>query len=213
MSFVLGRGECLALFGPNGAGKTTLLRLLGGLLRPDTGSVTLEGSRIGNGTSLRARVGFISHRTMLYPALTALENIVFTAKMYGLDNPRVSAMEVLGKMGIERTNVPVRMLSRGMQQRVSIARATVNRPSILLGDEPYSGLDEAGASALTLALRDLKTSGAALVIVTHQLSEGLDLADRVAVMRDGRFIRHESAEDMNRAEYASQYRRLVTADA
>ena len=209
----LGAGECLALFGPNGAGKTTLLRLLGGLLKPDQGNITLGGAPFGASTALRARIGMISHRTMLYPALTALENLEFTARLYGIPEAGAAARKVLGQLGIERLNSPVRLLSRGMQQRVSIARAIVNSPLLLLADEPYTGLDDAGAQALTTVLRDLKKAGAALVLVTHQLNEGLEIADHVAVMVDGAFLRYQSGAEVNRSEYASEYRDMVTANA
>ncbi len=206
-------GECLALFGPNGAGKTTLLRLLGGLLKADEGSVTLGGSVLGSNTALRARIGVISHRTMLYPALTAAENVEFAAKLYGRPDARSAARAVLQRLGIELADTPVRLLSRGMQQRVSIARALVNDPVLLLADEPYTGLDESGSQALTSVLRDLKKEGAALVVVTHQLNEGLELADHLAVMINGTVVRYQASTDVSRSEYAAQYRDMVTANA
>lgn len=213
VGFALVAGECLALFGPNGAGKTTLLRLLGGLLKPNEGTVSLTGTPIADNTALRSRIGIISHRTMLYPALTALENLEFAGKLYGVRDARQVAASVLSRMGIERMNSPVRLLSRGMQQRVSIARAIVNSPVLLLADEPYTGLDDSGAQALTNLLLELKRDGAGLVLVTHQLNEGLELADHVAVMVNGAFARYQSRAEVNRSEYASQYRHLVTGNA
>ncbi len=201
------------MFGPNGAGKTTLLRLLGGLLKPDDGSVTLAASKLGEHMILRAKIGLVSHRTMLYPALTALENLEFAAKLYGTSDAERAARRALERLRVEQVNVPVRLLSRGMQQRVSIARAVVNSPLLLLADEPYSGLDESGAQALTTVLRELKSDGAALVLVTHQLNEGLEIADNVAVMIDGAFARYQSSTDVSRSEYAAQYRDMVTASA
>ena len=212
VGFSLGAGECLALFGPNGAGKTTLLRVLGGLLKPDAGTVTLAGSGVTENKS-RAQIGLISHRTMLYPALTALENVEFTAGLYRIRNAGDAARKALTRVGLGKVSGPVRMLSRGMQQRVSIARAIVNSPVLLLADEPYTGLDEAGAQALTSVLGELKSDGAALVLVTHQLNEGLEIADNVAVMVNGAFARYQSSKDVNRADYASQYRDMVTARA
>lgn len=213
VSFELGAGESLALFGPNGAGKTTLLRLLGGLLKPDEGSVTLAGAALGGNTMLRAKIGMISHRTMLYPALTAMENVEFAARLYGKSDAATAAADALGRLGIEQVRTPVRLLSRGMQQRVSIARALVNRPVLLLADEPYTGLDESGAQALTSVFRELTQEGAALVLVTHQLNEGLEIADHAAVMVDGAFIRYQSSEQVSRGEYAAQYRAMVAANA
>ena len=212
VGFSLVAGECLALFGPNGAGKTTLLRVLGGLLKPNSGTVTLGGVVVSEKQS-RARIGLISHRTMLYPALTALENVEFTARLYGIADAHAAAQQALAKLGVASSSVPVRMLSRGMQQRVSIARAVVNSPTLLLADEPYTGLDESGAQALTAVLRGLKNDGASLVLVTHQLNEGLEIAENVAVMIDGAFVRYQSNREVNRGEYAAQYRDMVTAHA
>lgn len=213
MSFDLEPGECLALFGPNGAGKTTLLRLLGGLLKPDEGSISLAGSALGENAIIRAKIGMISHRTLLYPALTAMENVEFAARLYGKSDASTAARAVLKRLGIEQVGTPVRLLSRGMQQRVSIARALVNAPVLLLADEPYTGLDDSGAQALTNVLKELKGYGAALVVVTHQLNEGLDLADRVAVMLDGAFVRYQSSAEVSRSEYAAEYRDMVSASA
>lgn len=213
MSFELAAGESLALFGPNGAGKTTLLRLLGGLLKADEGSVVLGGSVLGENTALRGQIGMISHRTMLYPALSAAENVEFAARLYGKPDAPAASRSVLDRLGIEQPNIPVRLLSRGMQQRVSIARALVNTPVLLLADEPYTGLDESGAQALTSVLRELKSDGAAMVLVTHQLNEGLELADHAAVMINGAVVSYQASANVSRSEYAAQYRDMVTANA
>jgi heme exporter protein A len=149
---------------------------------------------------------------MLYEALTARENIQFIAGLYALPDPRAAAMEALRKMRIEeRADTVVRALSRGMQQRVSIARAVVHAPRVLLLDEPYSGLDEGGASALTQLLIELRRAGAALIIVTHNLAEGLELATQSVIMQAGRFVHHELGTASDHASYAERYRELVTS--
>jgi heme exporter protein A len=214
VSFNLGAGECLALFGPNGAGKTTLLRLLAGLLSPSAGSCRVGGMTLRDGREARAQVGLVSHASMLYAALSARENVEFAAKMYGLSDPAGAAREALATMRVlDRAEAPVRALSRGLQQRVSIARAIVHAPRLLLCDEPYTGLDEVGSAALTEALAERRESGASLLLVTHNLSEGLALATHVAIMRRGRFVRYETRTDVDAASYASEYRELVTLDA
>ena len=206
-------GECLALFGPNGAGKTTLLRMLAGLLKPTAGSASVAGVRLPGGAEARSAVGLISHQSMLYAALSARENVEFTARLYGLADPRGSADSALRRMRIaDRASAPVRSLSRGLQQRVSIARAIVHEPRVVLLDEPYTGLDESGAAALTAALQSLMARGAALVLVTHNLGEGLALATHAAVMRRGRLVRHDEARGtLELSAYAAEYRELVGA--
>ena len=213
VDFTLGAGECLALFGPNGAGKTTLLRLIAGLLKPTAGRIRLQGIDVRRDAQARAEVGLISHQSMLYAPLTALENIEFTARLYGLSDPRAAACVALEAMHVlDRAHAPVRTLSRGLQQRVSIARAMVHEPRVVLLDEPYSGLDESGAAALTALLQSLRARGAALVIVTHNVNEGLALATHAAIMTDGRFARLEQrsgAREFDAQRYAAEYRDLV----
>ncbi len=214
VSLALDAGDCLALFGPNGAGKTTLLRLLAGLLKPTSGTARVAGESLRGDAGARGRVGLISHQSMLYGALTARENLVFAARLYGLDDPAGAAERSLASMRIlDRADAPVRALSRGMQQRVSIARATVHEPRVVLLDEPYTGLDAAGAAALTAMLERLRASGAALVLVTHNVSEGLELSTHAAIMRDGRFVRHQARAAIDAGTYVSEYRDLVEADA
>lgn len=210
LTFSLGAGDCLALFGPNGAGKTTLLRILSGLLKPTSGRASIAGISLPGGESVRARVGIVSHHSMLYPALTARENVAFAARMFGIGDPDAAALTALRRMRMDdRAETPVRVLSRGMQQRTSIARALVHSPAVLLLDEPYTGLDEAGADALTSTLRALRDGGSTLVLVTHHLSEGLALASHAAIMRAGRFARVDAAADVDPSRYAQQYRSLV----
>jgi heme exporter protein A len=210
VSFTLGAGDCLALFGPNGAGKTTLLRLVAGLLAPGQGSVHVNGVSLKAGAEARAQVGLVSHASMLYGALTVRENVELAARLHGLADPGAAAMEALALMGVDdRADTPARTLSRGLQQRVSIARAMVHAPRLLLCDEPYTGLDVAGSAALTEVLTERREAGAALLLVTHNLTEGLALATQAAIMRRGRFVRHEARELLDPGSYHSEYRELA----
>ena len=212
VTFSMAVGECLALFGPNGAGKTTLLRVLAGLLKPTSGSARISGIPLPGGSLARARVGLISHHTMLYDALSPRENVSFAARLYGIRQPRTRVDDALQRMSmLERADTPVRSLSRGMQQRVSIARAMVHSPQIVLADEPYSGLDDSGARALTALLRELLSAGTSIIIVTHNLLEGLSLATHAAVMQRGKFLRYDSAERIDRASYTELYREALAA--
>ena len=210
----LGAGESLALFGPNGAGKTTLLKLIAGLLAPTSGSVRVLGHALRADSASRASIGLISHQSMLYRALTSVENVEFAAKLYGLDSPRDAAMAALERMRVaDRARTPVRALSRGLQQRVAIARSIVHEPALLLLDEPYTGLDAAGAAALTDMLRELRNARATLVLVTHNVDEGLAVASRAAIMLDGRFAREDDCAALDASAYRAAYRSLVVGDA
>ncbi len=213
VSLSLGAGECLALFGPNGAGKTTLLRLLGGLLKPSEGSATLHGHALPGNASTRRMIGLISHHAMLYAPLTVRENVRFAAECQGLRDAAAATVDALTRLRVlDRADTPVRLLSRGLQQRVSIARALVHRPRLLLLDEPYTGLDELGARALTQALHELKSDGATLVLVTHHLGEGLALATDAAIMMHGKFVATDRAplSGFHVGHYADRYRDLVS---
>lgn len=216
VSLELAPGECLALFGPNGAGKTTLLRMLGGQLKPTHGTVHLHGHRLPGEAATRQLVGLISHHTMLYDALTAHENVQFAAECHGVQNAGQMAMDALALLKVgARAATPVRLLSRGLQQRVSIARALVHNPRLVLLDEPYTGLDETGARALTRALQQLLLLGATLVLVTHHLGEGLALATRASIMMNGSIVRTDLAppNGFDSVTYAALYRSLTAQEA
>jgi heme exporter protein A len=213
VTFSLAPGECLALFGPNGAGKTTLLRVLAGLLRPTSGSARVAGIQLPGGSLARSRIGLISHHTMLYEALSSRENVSFSARLYGIRDARARVADSLQRMSmLERADTPIRFLSRGMQQRVSIARAMVHSPQLVLADEPYSGLDESGARALTSLLQELRSTGTAIIIVTHNLVEGLSLATHAAVMQRGKLVRYDSVDRIDTGSYAATYREALAAN-
>jgi heme exporter protein A len=212
VTLALAEGDCLALFGPNGAGKTTLLRLLGGLLKPTRGTTRLHGIPLPGPAETRRLVGLISHHAMLYPALTVRENVRFAAECQGVPDADRATTAVLERLRVlDREHMAVRFLSRGLQQRVSIARALVHGPRLVLLDEPYTGLDEVGALVFTEALRDLKAGGATLVLVTHNLVEGLSLATRAVIMRDGAFVHDEPlpAVGFDLPAFQARYRTLV----
>ncbi|MDQ8163245.1 MAG: heme ABC exporter ATP-binding protein CcmA [Gemmatimonadota bacterium] len=212
VSLSLPEGACLALFGPNGAGKTTLLRLLGGLLKPTSGETRLHGQPLPGAADTRRLVGLISHHAMLYPALSVRENVRFAAECQGVIDADAATTRALTQLRVlDRADTAVRFLSRGLQQRVSIARALVHGPQLVLLDEPYTGLDETGAQALTDALRELKTLGATLVLVTHNLAEGLAVATQSAIMRDGALVDEQPvvADGFDVPGYQARYRALV----
>ncbi len=190
ISFRLLTGDSLAVFGPNGAGKTTLLRALAGLLRPDDGEVWFGGERLERGNAAhRRRVGLISHHSLLYDGLTAAENLAFYARLYGIAEPRRAAQRALEGVGLaERAGDAVATFSRGMVQRLAIARALLHDPEVMLLDEPFSGLDQRAAAALRDVLGRLRAERRTMVLVTHNLDEGLELASHVAIQVAGRFV-------------------------
>jgi len=183
-------GEALAVAGPNGAGKSTLLRLLAGLMRPTAGEVRVLGRALtGAAAEARRAIGLLSHQSLLYDDLTLAENLTFAARLYGLPRPAESARAALEQAGLgARAGDLPRRLSRGLLQRAAIARALLHRPRVLLLDEPFTALDAASADRLRETLRARRADGLGLVIVTHHLAEVWDVATRVAVMVEGRWV-------------------------
>ena len=189
VSFQLEPGELLTVFGPNGAGKTTLLRMLGGVMRPDSGQVRVAGAPADVASrDWRHRVGIVSHQSLLYGQLTITENLQFYGRLFGLTDLKTRIPERLESMGLlDRARTPVRELSRGLKQRVALARALLHDPEVVLLDEPYTGLDPHASAVLREQLALLKDGRRTVVLVTHNLKQGLELADRVAIQVQGRF--------------------------
>ena len=207
VSFDLNKGEFLTIFGPNGAGKTTLIKVLAGLTRPTSGSAHIDGFDVlESNAELRSQIGVISHTTCLYPDLTAVENLLFYAKLYGLDDPEKRADESIREAGLQlRRHDPVRTYSRGMQQRMAIARATLHDPSVLFLDEPFTGLDLRATNALKDHLHDLHTGKRTIIMTTHDMSCGLELCDRVAIQNKGRFLLLESINCIDQENFETFY--------
>ena len=207
VSFDLNKGEFLTIFGPNGAGKTTLIKVLTGLTRPTSGSAHIDGFDVlESNAELRSQIGVISHTTCLYSNLTALENLLFYAKLYGLDDPEKRANESIREAGLQlRRHDPVRTYSRGMQQRMAIARATLHDPSVLFLDEPFTGLDLRATNALKEHLHDLHTGERTIIMTTHDMSCGLELCDRVAIQNKGRFLLLESIDRIDQKNFETFY--------
>lgn len=210
VSFDLPQGAFLSVFGPNGAGKTTLLRMLATLSRPSAGSMIIDGiDAKENPDKLRSHVGLISHNSMLYPDLTAEENLVFYGRLYGVANPEARALELLDAVGLKHRRLDrVRTFSRGMTQRVSIARALVHDPSVVLLDEPYSGLDPHAVDIFD-RLIEQQREGRTFVMVSHDFEKGSALADYVLVMARGRIVRFAERSEIATADLREIYRTTV----
>lgn len=181
-------GDSVLLYGPNGAGKTTLLRVLSTLARPSEGKVLYDGADVqAHPAAAKAAIGFVSHTTFLYGELTARENLEFAGKLFGLADrsQRVDAVLELFHLR-ERADTHVRELSRGYQQRVSLARAFLHDPQFLLLDEPFTGLDAASAEALQGVMRRLQEQGKALIFSTHDFEQGNAIARRLVALEGGK---------------------------
>jgi heme exporter protein A len=181
-------GASLALFGDNGAGKTTLLRILAGLLRPSRGEARIEGvPALTAGPALRRRVGFLSHRPLVWGGLTADENLRLVGRLYGLsDDATGAALERVGLAAHAGTRA--RDLSQGQRQRLGVARALVAEPDLLLLDEPHAGLDGRGSELLDTLLEGLRGS-ATIVLATHDHERGRRLCQNALTLTDGRLAR------------------------
>ena len=184
------RGEFLTLLGHNGAGKTTLLRVLATLLKPTSGDVCLEGISLkDNAGEIRRRIGVVAHQTFLYDDLTAYENLKFYGTLYNVPNLHERIPEVCTAAGIaSRLHDKVRTLSRGMQQRVSIARAVIHSPQIMLLDEPDTGLDQHASLMLKEMLDTFNPGNQTVVMVTHNLQRGFDMANRLLILSHGKTV-------------------------
>ncbi len=179
-------GACLALIGRNGAGKTTLLRTIAGFSRPGRGEIRIFGNPPRDAEA-RRMMGFIGHGISVYDELSALENLTLFGKLYGLADPRASALEWLERTGLERVKDGlVREFSRGMRQRLAVARAFLHEPAVLLLDEPFTALDDRAIAVLQRLLREGLAAGKTIVMSTHQLREALELATDVALLARGK---------------------------
>lgn len=209
----LAQGEFLSLFGPNGAGKTTLMRIVATLSKPTSGAVTLNGVPTTHaGGAVRHQLGLVSHQTLLYPDLTAQENLQFFGRMYDVPALPERVNEVLDLVGLfARRHDLVRTYSRGMQQRLAIARAIIHDPGIMLLDEPYTGLDPHAAEILRGVLQRLVFQDRTVIMTTHDLDRGLDLCDRVAILANGRIVFEARREEMDVEDFANIYRDHVAA--
>lgn len=192
-------GEVVLLMGKNGAGKTTLLRLIAGLLKPTRGTIARRGS-----------VGLVAHYTMLYDALTARENLAFVARLHGIPptEPVEDALTHLGLGGAMDQRIAT--FSRGMLQRLAIARALLPGPEILLLDEPLTGLDDAGSQVVLGVLTQLRVRGCAVVIATHQIAELTHLCSRVGYLIHGQIAALEPLDGRDRAAVMDRYRALAS---
>jgi heme exporter protein A len=200
-------GEFVTLVGPNGAGKTTLLRIVATLQKPSAGSVTVGGWSLPHEAGrVRNHIGLVSHHALLYGDLSAAENLEFYARLYQLDHRQERVAAALQLVGLAaRQRDPVRSFSRGMLQRLTIARATLHEPDVLLFDEPYTGLDQDATALLDDLLRQEVARGRTIFMITHDLARGLDLCQRIAILNRGKIAHVLQRQSTTPAEFLSLY--------
>lgn len=202
-------GEIVALLGPNGAGKSTLLRILAALTKPTYGTASVAGFQLPQAAnSARSSIGFVGHQPLLYEDLSAEQNLAFYARLYGVSYSRVD--QILENFGLTvRRADPVRTFSRGMQQRLALARALLHKPRVLLLDEPHSGLDREAMEIIDKTLRQLARRGVAILLATHDLLRAQRLAQRVEVLARGRIVESLGRKGFKSPRFPVQYDRLM----
>ena len=187
-TFAAPQGACVALLGRNGAGKTTLLRILASLSKPSKGAVTVFGEPVSH-EKVRARIGYLGHGIGVYDDLTAFENLILFGQLMNVKDTKAAAESTLERVGLARVRDGyVREFSRGMRQRLAVARAFLHSPDILLLDEPFTSLDDRAIAVLHELLRDALAKGATIVMSTHQIREAMELATQVALLERGKIV-------------------------
>lgn len=207
----LERGEIFVLFGPNGSGKSTFSLILSSLLKPTGGCIKFENNDIRKlNSSYRSKIGLLTHSSFLYENLSALENLRFYAGLYGLRDIKRRIDELSHLFEIEtRMNEPVKNFSRGMKQRLSIIRALIHNPEIILFDEPYTGLDELSAQILERELLNFRKSGKIIFITTHNLLRGYNIATRLGILSSGKILFESEKKNVTSDELSETYKRLI----
>ncbi len=207
VDLVVNAAECLVVLGPNGAGKTTLLKILATIMNPTAGKLMVFGQDVKTEPeATRRRIGVVSHQSFFYSSLTIYENLEFYARMYGIVNHDKRIREVIAMVGMtSRLQDRTHTLSRGMQQRISIARALLHNPDVVLLDEPETGLDQQAMTMLWQLLRDDKEKKRTVILSTHNLERVLEFADRVIILRRGKIVYQQPTNTLTSATLKQAY--------
>ena len=201
------RGKTLAIFGPNGAGKTTLIKILATIMKPSSGEILVNGLNLKeNAEKICPGIGFVTHQTFLYSNLTAYENLRFYCQMYDVHGFKERIRQVATMVGMEsRLYDKVSTLSRGMQQRLSLARALLHNPAIMLLDEPETGLDQQAISMLWAALKKEEAAGRTIILTSHSLERGLAVCDQVVILNQGKIVYQKPSKGLGLAGLRQAY--------
>jgi heme exporter protein A len=205
------KGETVAILGPNGAGKSTLLKVLATLIKPTTGLIKVNGMDLKkNHIQIKKIMGYLPHSSLLYDHYTPLENIVFFGNIYGVKNVEQRAKELVKEVGLSFfLNEPVKNFSRGMIQRIAIARAIVHEPEFLLLDEPHTGLDQGAIGILNNVILAMKAKGTTTLMVTHDFKQAAEICDRIIIVKNGKIIDDFRIENQNLDYVSEKYEQLV----
>jgi heme exporter protein A len=207
----LSKGEFVTVLGPNGAGKTTLLRILATLTKPTAGVVRIAGYDVNKaGLQVRRLIGLVSHQTLLYPHLSAEDNLRFYGRMYDVPALESRIDDVLDLVGLNgrRTDL-VRTFSRGMQQRLTIARAILHEPQVMFFDEPDTGLDQQAAGVLSEILNGVAAAGRTVLLTTHNIERGLVGCDRVVILNRGKVVHQADRNDIDHDSFVQMYQSVT----
>ncbi|MFF2448636.1 ABC transporter ATP-binding protein [Neobacillus sp. NPDC058068] len=201
------KGETVAIIGPNGAGKSTLLKVLATLIKPTSGLIKINGLDLKkNHIDIKKLLGYLPHSSLLYDHYSPLENLVFFGNIYGVDDVEQRAIKLVKEVGLSFfLNEPVKNFSRGMIQRIAIARAIIHDPEILLLDEPHTGLDQGAISILNNVILSMKEKGATTLMVTHDFKQAAEICDRIIIVKNGKIVDDFTIENRNLGFVSEKY--------
>lgn len=195
-SLALERGESVAIIGPNGAGKSTFFKVAAGLMQPTSGEIYLNGELVKKKSLLlRKKIGYLGHESFLYNSLTPVENLRFYAKLYKVKNREEKVLELLKAVGLHYfKDIPIRSFSRGMMQRLAIARVLLAEPDVLLLDEPHTGLDQEAISLLNHLIKEKQNNGIAILLISHDFEQVISISDKALVLNKGKIVDYQNID-------------------
>jgi len=201
------KGETVAILGPNGAGKSTLLKVLATLIKPTSGQLLVNGLELRkNQREIKKILGYLPHSSLLYDHYSPLENLVFFGNIYGVKDVEQKARKLVKDVGLSFfLNEPVKIFSRGMIQRIAIARAIIHDPEVLLLDEPHTGLDQGAISILNNVILSMKEKGTTTLMVTHDFKQAAEICDRVIIVKNGKIVDDFKIQNRNLGFVTEKY--------